>query len=401
MRDNYCDIKELEEDIIIINKRILRNNKDISEIKNDIVNGVNRYPISNLEILDNKYKTIVVKNIDKIRAMYSKGDLFEDFDNIWHEAVEALINIKEKKMGYLYLLWIVGIGILLEVPKDDMKKVEEVIKKDSIKDFVLQFLLDAYLDNSAYQELCFEKENPYKKVVEIVKLSFEDKKEASKRLTKYMNDEWFKGHYDYEWRNAHKEPGYLGFWSFETAALAKMLELDDSNLKDNIHYPYDLAHYKNAMKFNINELNIVEENEKEQIEEYIDNNHELEQIIPNKFRNQVNCIIEDYNKLEDIEFWKKYNLQDIWFDVSEYIKENAEKNLLGLIIVNALVDEGYILQLDYKEELEDYIGSIKNLWGEQQVKLIRLDLENDQNYYMYVPKTAEIDSLYEVKILNV
>lgn len=97
MRDNYCDIKDLEEDIIIINKRILRNNKDILEIKNDILNGVRRYPISNLEVLDNKYKSIVVKCIDKIRAMYSKGDLLEEFDNIWHEAVEALINIKEKK----------------------------------------------------------------------------------------------------------------------------------------------------------------------------------------------------------------------------------------------------------------------------------------------------------------
>lgn len=66
-----------------------------------------------------------------------------------------------------------------------------------------------------------------------------------------------------------------------------------------------------------------------------------------------------------------------------------------------LVDEGHILQLDYKEELEDYIETIKNLWGKQQVKLIRLDLGNDQDYYMYVPKTVEIDNLYEVKILNV
>ena len=107
----------------------MRNNKDILEIKNDILNGVRRYPISNLEVLDNKYKSIVVKCIDKIRAMYSRGDLLEEFDDIWNEAVEALINIKEKKIGYLYLLWIVGIGILLEVPKDLMRKVEECVKK--------------------------------------------------------------------------------------------------------------------------------------------------------------------------------------------------------------------------------------------------------------------------------
>ncbi|WP_230132150.1 PoNe immunity protein domain-containing protein [Clostridium neonatale] len=141
----------------------MRNNKDILEIKNDILNGVRRYPISNLEVLDNKYKSIVVKCIDKIRAMYSRGDLLEEFDDIWNEAVEAFINIKEKKIGYLYLLWIVGIGILLEVPKDLMRKVEECVKRESIKDFVLQLLLDGYLDNSDPEEICFEKENPYKK----------------------------------------------------------------------------------------------------------------------------------------------------------------------------------------------------------------------------------------------
>jgi len=54
-----------------------------------------------------------------------------------------------------------------------------------------------------------------------------------------MGKEWFKGHYDFGWRNAHKEPGYYGFWSFDTAALAKILGLDDSALKDNNHYPYD------------------------------------------------------------------------------------------------------------------------------------------------------------------
>ena len=40
-----------------------------------------------------------------------------------------------------------------------------------------------------------------------------------------MEKEWFKGHYDYEWKNAHKEPGYVGYWSFETAAIVKILDL--------------------------------------------------------------------------------------------------------------------------------------------------------------------------------
>jgi len=41
--------------------------------------------------------------------------------------------------------------------------------------------------------------------------------------------------------------------------------------------------------------------------------------------------------------------------VEEYKEDNKDKNLLGTIIVFMLVDKDYILQLDYKEELIDYI----------------------------------------------
>src|SRR5699024_11576860 len=77
---------------------------------------------------------------------------------------------------------------------------------------------------------------------EIVELAETDKDAASDRLFTYMEKEWFQGHYDYGWKNAHKEPDYVGFWSFESAALAKILGLDDAGLQDNNHYPYDLAH---------------------------------------------------------------------------------------------------------------------------------------------------------------
>jgi len=63
--------------------------------------------------------------------------------------------------------------------------------------------------------------------------------------------DWFKGHYDYDWKDAHKHPGYVGFWSFETTAIAKLSQLDDECLKDTSHYPYELAHYKNQMLFRI------------------------------------------------------------------------------------------------------------------------------------------------------
>ncbi len=49
----------------------------------------------------------------------------------------------------------------------------------------------------------------------------------------------------------------------------------------------------------------------------------------------------------------------------------------------------YILQLDYKEDLEDYIDNLKNFWNGSETKLIQFMLENDQNYYAWVPKRSK------------
>jgi len=96
-----------------------------------------------------------------------------------------------------------------------------------------------------------------------------------------------------------------------------------------------------------------EAKEEEAIVYGIPNNPELEQIIPAKFHSFVNEVIGDYNTLSDEEFW----------NVKEYEEDNKAKNMLGTIIVFLLVEKEYILQLDYKEDLVDYIEDIDNYWG--------------------------------------
>ncbi|MEF8696017.1 UNVERIFIED_CONTAM: hypothetical protein ORL81_27375, partial [Bacillus cereus] len=73
----------------------------------------------------------------------------------------------------------------------------------------------------------------------------------------------------------------------------------------------------------------------------------------------------------------------------------------GSLIVFALMVRDYILQLDYKEDLEDYIDNLKIFWNGSETKLIQFMLENDQNYYAWVPKEANIPNMYEVKIESV
>ncbi len=82
-------------------------------------------------------------------------------------------------------------------------------------------------------------------------------------------------------------------------------------------------------------------------------------------------------------------------------KKMSKKNLLGSLIVFALTVRDYILQLDYKDDLEDYIDNLKNFWNVSETKLVQFILENDQNYYAWVPKEASIPNMYEVKIESV
>ena len=66
-------------------------------------------------------------------------------------------------------------------------------------------------------------------------------------LKKYLTSEWYNG--DCGSYEAHKSKHniYYGYWSFEAGAIAKILNLDDTSLKNVPYYPYDLVHYKKVM----------------------------------------------------------------------------------------------------------------------------------------------------------
>src|SRR5699024_1249466 len=149
------------------------------------------------------------------------------------DAIQELVRTGDEDTGYLNILWMVALGVLLETDKQHIKRLSEIIKNQNVHDFVVDYMLCACDIGCTYSSNSFDNEIPYANTKEIVELAETDKAAASDRLFTYMEKEWFRGHYDFEWKNAHNEPGYLGFWSFESAALAKILGLDDAGLKDN------------------------------------------------------------------------------------------------------------------------------------------------------------------------
>ena len=66
----------------------------------------------------------------------------------------------------------------------------------------------------------------------------------------------------------------------------------------------------------------------------------------------------------------------------------------------ALTVRDYILQLDYKEDLEDYIDNLKNFWNGSETKLIQFMLRMIK-IIMHGYQKANIPNMYEVKIESV
>ncbi|WIL45271.1 PoNi-like cognate immunity protein [Bacillus bombysepticus] len=409
MRDYLCIEEKCREGIEYHKEFIEENREDIKSLEEDTKNGIQRYSKDNKSIIEGTYLANFRYEMEDIRAKYSLGEDVSVIEEDFHNAIYDLENTGSREIGYLSLIWMISLGILLETDKKNIERLKKIVDKKNVNDAVIDFLLCA--SDIGYTKMTnrYYKENPYAKMREIIEFAQTDKKEASKRLQTYMEKEWFKGHYDYEWKNAHKEPGYVGYWSFETAAIVKILELDDTSLKDNNHYPYDLAHYKNEMKFkhiDLSEYHYEDETEEiEDIVEGIEHNPALENIIPPRWHSLVNELIHDYENMNDSSFYEKYKktigIGQVWFLPQEYEEENEQKNLLGSLIVFALTVRDYILQLDYKDDLEDYIDNLKNFWNVSETKLVQFILENDQNYYAWVPKEASIPNMYEVKIESV
>lgn len=409
MRDHLCIEEKCREAIEYKKEFIEENIEDIKGLEEDEKSGIQRKPKDNKSIIEARYLSNFIYETEIIIAKYSLGGkintMVEDFEN----AITDLENKGEREVGYINLLWMISLGILLETDKKNIVRLAMLVEKEKINDSVIDFLFCA--SDIGYTKITnvYFKENPYAKTREIIELAQKDKKESSKRLQKYMEKEWFKGHYDYEWKNAHKEAGYVGFWSFETAALAKILKLDDTSLINNNHYPYELAHYKNSMKFkpiSLSEYNNGQEIEAvDEIIEGIENNPLLEKIIPTRWHSFVNELIHDYEVQDDSDFYDKYKnligLDQIWFLSQEYEKENEQKNLLGSLIVFAMTEKGYILQLDYKEDVEEYFSGMKKYWNESKTKLVQFILNNDQNYYALVPMEVNVEEMYEVIVKDV
>lgn len=131
------------------------------------------------------------------------------------------------------------LAALFEIHKTRVNRIKDMLKKSDIHEWVLNFILNLLDDEQTdvSEKLLFPK---YLSILPKV-VTEENKIEL---LRKYLS-KWYNG--DCGCYGAHKSNQniYYGYWSFEAGAIAKILNPDDSSLKNVKYYLYDLVHYKN------------------------------------------------------------------------------------------------------------------------------------------------------------
>ena len=173
-----------------------------------------------------------------LTAKYSRGDdiltLREEYIKLvdgWEEIFETEYYNKNLKM--------LSLAILFDVEKSISEKIKLIMGKYNVDDWLIEFFIKSF-DGEQVEEkknLLFNK--PFYTLKQVV---YEENK--TDLLKKYLRKEWYNKDCGCYGAHKSKENIYYGYWSFEAGAIAKILNLEDGDLRDVPYYPYDLVHYK-------------------------------------------------------------------------------------------------------------------------------------------------------------
>jgi len=214
---------------------------ELSEFKEILKNVIEERGIED-EGANNGQAIIQQKCLSIIKILYSLGKGKEEIIPYYQELLDISI-LFEKYRSYETLLTLLSLGVLLDTNKENIERIIKLVKLNDPNDFLVDYMLNVIANwGKQTEKVLFPQ--AYLGLKEVVDISDSDKTEGSKRLKKYITKEWYKGHKSNGWYNSHNSSfgAYSGYWSWESGAIVKILDLDDASLKDVPYYPYDIVH---------------------------------------------------------------------------------------------------------------------------------------------------------------
>ena len=230
MRDRLKETNHWKDLLEVIDEELTDDIGYLNTISSDDHHGINS---SNAFIWGNY--------LLKISVLYSSGADIKNIRTIFPEFISFFEKSWTKENGYVDLIWAVSLGIMLDISSDVMQKLQELVKRENYRDYLLDFMFNSIDSEWEIISDDFNAHIPYKELHGII--NAHDSTNVTKLLKEYLDKKWYKGHDEEGWYNSHKHTDYAGYWSFESGAVAKILKLNDTGWENQKYYPYDMVHY--------------------------------------------------------------------------------------------------------------------------------------------------------------
>jgi len=220
------------------------------EFPKDRINYVGRGLASNYLKLTIAHYTSS-KNIEVARELILKviKHAHLSWDGFW-----KLKNSKGKVLNqyilsaYDEMIWTLSLALLLRIDNYEFKKLVEIIDRDNVKDELFEFIIKGkFSSRISSSDESYEEYFAIPTIFEKLRLAIKSKskREAELLIKDFLEKDWYKKHKDAGWHNSHKSKNniYFGYWSFESAAITCLMDLDDSDYQGNEFYPRALVDY--------------------------------------------------------------------------------------------------------------------------------------------------------------
>jgi hypothetical protein len=189
--------------------------------------------------------TVFRRELEQLIVRYSSGEPVPALRAAYPGVVTALADYQqeagpaahnfEQFDAYVYALWIVSLGILLDVDDAEFRRAVRELDNQG-RDAMFDRLVALRVERQPQADRLMYPE-PYRPLYDALDASGQ----AQTRLVLEFLDGWYGGMQAAYWHGSHRgaDAGYFGYWCFELAALVKGLAIDDSAFADNIYYPRD------------------------------------------------------------------------------------------------------------------------------------------------------------------
>ncbi|WP_282917789.1 PoNe immunity protein domain-containing protein [Porphyromonas macacae] len=253
LRDELNTEERYLDNIRYYRESIEKWSKEIVQLEQSEAQGVQVYPcVTNIEVINRTQKSIFYNRISLLLSTYSVGKQINEVKKEYLATVEAIVGCDwSPNSDYTNMLWLLSIGVIFNIEDSVFNKLVCLVEQHNPNDYLIDFLINYRFSSWQRVSKNFFWCRPYSFLEQIIILTQSGQKlQAQEKLLEYLKKKWYRGNSDEAWYNDHKvtekskDFPHDGYWSFESGALVKILGLDDSLLKSQQYYPYDMVHWQ-------------------------------------------------------------------------------------------------------------------------------------------------------------